>query len=71
MNVKRLRRTTANIPTDLLDDAMAVTKLGITETLIAGLKMVSRTNALAHAKNLRGKLDIKLDLNKSRERTNR
>lgn len=38
-----MKRVTANLPEDLLKEAMAVTNEGITETLVLGLEMVRRT----------------------------
>jgi hypothetical protein len=71
MNTSKSRRTTANLPTSLLKDAMSVTGKGITETLVLGLQLVSRSKALSMAQKLRGKLDLKINLDVSRERTNR
>ncbi len=62
------RRITANLPGDLLDDAMSVTGKGITETLIEGLRLVRRTRAYEKARALRGKLQLQIDLEESRER---
>jgi hypothetical protein len=50
------RRVTANLPGDLLDDAMDVTGKGITETLVTGLQLVRRTRAYRKAMALRGKV---------------
>jgi hypothetical protein len=36
---------TANLPSDLLEEAIQVTNMGITETLIQGLRLVKRTAA--------------------------
>ena len=71
MNEKRrppTRRVTANLPTELLDAACAVTGEGITETLVRGLAMVRRSAAAARARSLRGKLKLDVDLEGSRER---
>lgn len=65
------RRVTANLPGDLLDDAMEVTGKGITETLVAGLDLVRRTRAYRAAMALRGKIKLRIDLDESRERTRR
>ncbi len=63
-----IKRTTANLPEDLLLDARSVTKKGITETLIYGLQLVKRTGAYEKAQRLRGKLSLDIDLGLSRER---
>lgn len=65
MTVKRI---TANLPEDLLDEAMEATGKGITDTLTEGLELVRRTRAHRKAMKLRGKLDIDVDLEVSRER---
>jgi hypothetical protein len=67
----RIRRVTANLPGDLLDDAMEVTGKGITETLVTGLHLVRRTRAYRKAMALRGKVHLKIDLDESRERSRR
>ena len=38
----RARRITANLPEELLSDAMKVTRKGITETLVEGLRLGRR-----------------------------
>ena len=65
------KRITANLPDDLLADATAVTGKGITETLIAGLELVRRSRAHARARTLRGKVQLDIDLETSRERDRR
>jgi hypothetical protein len=67
----RARRITANLPEDLLDDALRVTGKGITETLVAGLRLVRRTRAYDKAMALRGKVHLVIDLDESRERARR
>jgi len=65
------RRVTANLPGPLLREAMEVTGKGITETLVTGLDLVRRTRAYGNAMALRGKVDLKIDLDESRERPRR
>jgi len=65
------RRITANLPADLLDDAMKVTCKGITETLVEGLRLVRRARAYEKALALRGKVSLDIDLAESRERRRR
>lgn len=65
------RRITANLPADLLSDAMEVTGKGVTDTLVAGLDLVRRTRAYRTAMALRGKISLKIDLDRSRERSHR
>ncbi len=65
------RRITANIPEGLLEDAMQVTGKGITETLVEGLKLVQRAAAYEKAMRLKGRLQLDVDLQESRERDDR
>ncbi len=65
------RRITANLPRTLLEEAMEVTGGGITETLVEGLRLVRRTAAYEKALALRGKVDLRIDLEESRERRRR
>jgi len=67
-----MKHITADVPEDLPREAMAVTKQGVTETLIAGLEFVRRTRAYPKATALRGKLDLDIDLvSRERERADR
>jgi hypothetical protein len=65
------RRITANLPADLLEEAMSVTGKGITETLVDGLLRVRRSRAYRRAMTLKGKIAIDIDLEESRERRRR
>ncbi|MBI5762032.1 MAG: hypothetical protein HZA51_00755 [Planctomycetes bacterium] len=69
--MRRIKRTTANLPADLLKDATETTGKGITETLIEGLELVKRSSAYYRLKALQGKIKLKIDLDVSRERTRR
>jgi len=66
-----IKRITANLPEDLLEEAMETTGKGITDTLTEGLELVRRTRAYRKAMELRGTLEIELDLEASRERRSR
>ena len=63
-----VKRITANLPEDLLEEAMETTGKGITDTLTEGLELVRRTRAYRKAVALRGTLDLRIDLGESRER---
>jgi hypothetical protein len=65
------KRITANLPEDLLRDAMKVTRKGITDTLVEGLRLIRRTRAYEKAMALRGTLRLDVDLETSRERRHR
>jgi hypothetical protein len=67
----RTRRVTANLPVQLLDEALAATGAGITETLMEGLRLVGRSRSYAKAMALKGKLRLRVDLETSRERRRR
>jgi hypothetical protein len=69
--VAQSRRITANLPDDLLRDAMRVTRRGITDTLVEGLRLIRRARAYEKAMALRGKLHLDVDLEVSRERNRR
>lgn len=62
------KRITANLPEELLEEAMETTGKGITDTLTEGLELVRRTRAYRKAMDLRGAIDLEIDLEKSRER---
>ena len=70
-NMTNPRRITANLPKDLLADAMKVTGKGITETLVEGLRQVRRRRAYEKAMALRGKIKLDVDLEGARERHRR
>ena len=67
--MNRIKRTTANLPAELLNEATRATGKGITETIIEGLKLVKRSQAYYKLKALQGRLYLKIDLDASRERT--
>jgi len=66
-----LKRITANLPGNLLSDAMRITGKGITETLVEGLQRVRRAGAYEKAMALRGKIQLDVDLEVSRARRRR
>ena len=68
---RKIRRVTANLPADLLEEACQVSGAGVTETLTQGLSLVKRRAALTKASPLRGRLKLDLDLQVSRERPRR
>jgi hypothetical protein len=67
----KVRRVTANLPEDLLKDAMDASGQGITDTLVAGLRLVRQTRAQGKAMALRGQIRLDIDLDESRERRRR
>jgi hypothetical protein len=67
----KARRVTANLPEDLLKDARDPSGKGITETLVAGLRLVRQSRAYGKAMALRGKITLDINLDESRERRRR
>lgn len=66
-----VRRITANLPEELLRDAMEVTGKGITDTIVEGLDHLRRSGAYKAALALKGKIQLEIDLERSRERGRR
>lgn len=62
------KRVTANLPEELLAEAMEISGKGITETLVDGLRLLRRRRAYERAMALKGKLRLDIDLEVSRER---
>ncbi len=69
--MSEVRRITANLPSELLEEAMETSGKGITETLVEGLRLVRASAAYEKAMALKGKLDLQIDLDVSRERLRR
>ncbi len=70
-NTESIQRVTANLPEKLLKEALKTTRAGITETLVEGLRLIRRRQAYAKAMALKGKINLKINLTQSRERTYR
>jgi hypothetical protein len=60
------KKITANLPAKLLARAQKLTGKGITETLIAGLEELERTQRRSALRALRGKVRFELDLEETR-----
>ncbi len=63
------KRITANLPDALLAKAQSISEKGITETLVAGLELLCRTEALAMAQKLKGKIKLESDGGRAHGRT--
>jgi hypothetical protein len=61
-----VKKITANIPVELLERAQALTGLGITETLVAGLQELERSRKRSALRGLRGRVRFELDLEQTR-----
>ncbi len=68
---QKIKRVTANLPASLLKEATQATQNSITETLIQGLYLIKRSFAYEKAQQLKGKLNLNINLKESRERTYR
>ena len=66
-----IKRVTVNLPAQLLNEAEQVSGRGITETIVLGLQLLARRRAYAKAIALKGKLNLTIDLDSSRERAGR
>ena len=64
-----VKRITANLPTELLEQASKITGKGITETLTEGLMLIRGRRAFEKAEALRGKIHLDLDMDELRERS--
>lgn len=61
------KKVTVMLPEDLLDRALKASGEGITPTLRKGLELVAAKDTYQALLKLKGKLDLKLDLNESRK----
>jgi hypothetical protein len=61
-----VRKVTANIPEDILENAQRLTGKGVTLTLVEGLKALDRDARLSALRRLRGKVRFELDLDRTR-----
>ena len=62
-------RTTLNVPEDLMEEAMRITRFrSKTDVVIYSLKELIRRKRLEELKDLKGKIEVDVDLNRSRRR---
>ena len=62
-------RTTFNIPDELMEEALRITQFqSKTDVIIYSLNELIRRKRLDELKKLKGKIDIDIDLNRSRKR---
>lgn len=62
-------RTTLNVPEDLMEEALRITQFrSKTDVVIYSLKELIRRKRLEELKELKGKVDLKVDLTRSRRR---
>jgi hypothetical protein len=65
--MKAERKVTVMLPEDLLSRALKASGEGITPTLRLGLELVAAKDAYKALLKLKGKFDLKLDLDELRE----
>ena len=61
-----IKKVTVNIPERVLEKATRITGLGITPTIIEGLREIERRDKRSALRALRGKVRFELDLEKTR-----
>ena len=62
-------RTTLNVPEDLLEEALRITRFrSKTDVVIYSLKELIRRKRLEELKELKGNVDVQIDLKRSRRR---
>lgn len=66
MGTRSIQKITVNLPKELLAEVRQATGSGITATLIEGLKELQRKQLRRDLLRLRGKVDIDLDLDRTR-----
>ncbi len=68
--MKTDKKVTVMLPQDLLARALKASGAGITPTLRKGLELVAAKNAYNGLLKLKGKFDLKMDLDELREDRN-
>ena len=61
------QKITVHVPADLLAKAQAATGQGVTATVREGLRMVATRTARQRLRELRGKVEFSIDLDRLRE----
>jgi hypothetical protein len=61
-----IKKVTVNVPAKVLDRARAITRGGITETIVEGLIELERSRQRSALRSLRGRVQFRLDLDKTR-----
>ena len=64
----KTRRVTVNLPAYLVKATLETTQNSITETIISALQLLQRSQAYDILQQMKGKLNLNIDLNTSRER---
>ena len=64
--VEARQKITVHVPADLLAKAQAATGQGVTATVREGLRLVATRTAYQRLRELRGKVEFSIDLNRLR-----
>lgn len=64
---KRVRKVTVLLPEELIRKATTASGVGITSTLRRGLELLVVESAYEQLRSMKGKLDLNLSLNESRQ----
>lgn len=62
-----MRKITVEAPAATLEAAMEFTGAGVSETVRQALEVLARRRALERLRSMRGKLDLKIDIDALRE----
>jgi hypothetical protein len=65
--MKREKKVTVMLPQDLVDRALEASGEGLTPTLRKGLELVAAKTVYNRLLKLKGKVDLKIDLNELRK----
>jgi hypothetical protein len=63
----KLKKVTVNLPAEMLAHAQRLTGKGITSTLIEGLSALDRRAQRSASRQMRGRVRIDLDLERTRQ----
>ena len=65
----KIKRVTVNLPAQLVAASVKSTQLSLTETLITALSLLQQRQAYDVLQQMKGKVNLKVDLTTSRERS--
>ena len=60
------QKITVGVPPEILENAMKVTRMGITATIIEGLRELERKGKRSALQKLKGRVKIEIDLDETR-----
>lgn len=65
--MKSTKKITIELPTQLVDQALAASGLGLTPTIRQGLQLIAASGVYEKLKSLKGKLNLSLNLKELRK----